>query len=1115
MGGDEAVLISSTDLISDTWRRGYSWQSKQKQVNFSVINIERLDLCHISSFQFFNNNYQHLQMPKAHTRVLLVDDHVMLRKGMLLLLTEEPDIEVVGEAGDSEEASSQVSSLQPDIVMMGIDTPRINGIEATRQIVKKFPQIKVIAFSSHSSNSFVDDMLNAGASGYLPKDCPPEELMKAIRTVSQGEKYLSEAITGTILKAYVKRISNKQSNNRPREDVPVLRTKLHPPLTMPDMVPRMRLVDHLDDGQVQPLILISAPAGYGKSILVSSWLENCGWPSSWISLEQSDSDIRQFLLYFVSAVRNIFPNACKNTLTIVNAPQLPSLPTLAATFSNDLGEIKKPFILVLDDYYRIDVNSPVNDLLYHLLERPPLPLHLVIITRRDPPLQIVTLRAKGQVTELRMQDLCFTREETKMLLENSATFTADDETLDDLEREIEGWAVGLRLVSQVLSSNQKRDEFLQNLHAGVQQTNAYLLQEVFVRQPPELQDYLLVSSILDRFSAPLCEAVCHFDNDHLVPKVSAEKFINELTDRNLFTISLDSQGKWFRFHHLFQQLLREELAKRMSSNEIARLHVHASQWFKEQNFFDEAIQHLLTAGDTVGAAKIIEHHHQLSEQKKYWWKNLQRWLSLLPEEIKKHRPALLLSQAWVMHFRYQLQEIAPLVRQIELLAMEKPLDEICTMELKIFQGILHYWAGNGETALQRLSEAQKHIPPKYHSMTTLIDTYVAMASQMIGQGKASLRKLNKTIEQCDQLNKALFTRLILARTFSHILSGKLTPAVQDAKRINHALRQSDFSIIYGWGDYIAASSYFRLNNLQPALIHFSSTVKFLYSIHTRVAADSMIGLALVNQAIGETDAATDTMDKLLDFIKETGQTQLLAVAQSGQARLALAQGDLNLASDWLQSFDGKPFIPTMSLWLENPVITQIRVLLAIASPETLKQANTLLASMRQETEALHNTCQLIEIMALQVLALEKLGYGAASLNALKELIALTEPGQWIRPFVELGLPMAKIVQRLSDQAGSTDYLHRILTQCKPVKAASLNITGKPPQSFPGKETLTNRELDILELLTQRLQNKEIATHLFVSIETIKTHLKHLYKKLGVSNRQEAATVALEILSPKK
>ncbi len=1057
-------------------------------------------------------------MNKEIIQVLIADDHTILRKGMVLLLSEQADIAVVGEAGDGVEAIDRTGVLKPDVVVMETDMPRLSGIEATRQIKARFPDTRVIAFSSQSSRNSVDDMLRAGAACYLLKDSSPEELLQGIRAVYRGEMCLSNALTGTVLEAYVDQISDEQPENRPREESAILRTKLHPPPYMPDLVPRIRLIDHLDAGQLQPLILVSAPAGYGKSILVSSWLTTCGWPSGWGSLDKSDSDMRQFLLSFVAAVKDIFPSACEQTRIMANALQLPPVSTLTATLSNELGQIGQPFILVLDDYYRVDAKSPVNDLIYHLLERPPLPLHLVIITRRDPPLQMVTLRSRDQVTELRMQDLCFTREETKALLENAAAFTASDGILDDLSREIEGWAVGLRLVSQVLRSTENQDAFLENLHSGVQQTNAYLLQEVFVRQTPELQEYLLRLSILDRFCASLGEAVCHLDTAYLEQKFTAEKIICELTEANLFTISLDSRNKWFRFHHLFQQLLQYELENRMSSDEISGLHKCAGQWFKDQGLIDEAVQHFLAGGDTVGAAGIIGECHWRAEQEKYGWRIIERWLSLLPARIKEQHPDLLLSQAWVLHFRHEVKDITPIVQQLELMAMATPLEEFQIGELKIFQGMLHYWAGKGEAALQLFLDAKKMIPEKYRTITGLIAIWISLTSQMSGQGKASLRELNTAIDLHDQLNKVFFVRLVIARTYLQVFSGELTVALQDAQRISSLLAEGEFNLMQGWGNYLEASCCFRLNNLQAALEHFSISAKFRYSIHTGFAIDSMIGLALSHQAMGQSDAAIESMEKLLHFARETGQLQHLTKAQSGQARLALAQGDLDLAKAWLHSFDEKPSAPSMWFWLENSSITRARVLLTIESPESLEQANTMLASLRQETEALHNTCQLIEIMILQVIALEKLGYGVEAISALEQVIALAEPGGWIRPFVEPGPLMAEIIQRLADPKGATGYLHLVLDTCRAVAPQTLDISTGQSRLIPDSgawsgEALTNRELDILDLLTRRLQNKEMAAHLFVSPETIKTHLKHLYQKLGVNNRREAAALAREILPP--
>ncbi len=1048
-------------------------------------------------------------------RILLVDDHVMLRKGIVLLLSEEADITVVGETGDGEEAILQVHSLKPDIVLIENSMPKLNGIEVTQQIIAELPHCKVIAFSTHSAKHYVDDMLNAGAAGYLLKKSDPEELLEGIHAVMRGEIFLSNAVNNTVLEAYVEQIAKAKPE---KEDICILRTKLHSPPMVAGLISRPHLIENLNAGRVQPLILVSAPAGYGKSILISSWLKFSDWPSSWVSLDQSDSDLHQFLVYFLTAIEDIFPASCKKTLSMLYAAQLPSISILVTSLSNELEMIKQPFFLVLDDFYRVNTQSPVNELINLLLERPPLPLHLVIITRRDPPIPLVTLRAKDQLTEIRIQELCFTLEETKLLLEESASFTASNDVLDNLHREIEGWVVGLRLVSQILRSNNNQQVFLQNLNGGVQQTNEYLLHEVFTRQTPHIQKYMLQSSILNRFCAPLCEAISQFDNKNSTSELNAEKFINELREGNLFAISLDSQSNWFRFHHLFQQLLQNELTKHLTSNEIADLHVRAAQWFETQGLIDEAIEHSLAAGDVISAAGIIERAYWGGNQDSYGWQSLEKWLSMLPAEIKEQRPYLLLSQVHILFVRYQLNEIAPMLKKLELITMDK----VCIGMFKLFQGALYYWSGEGKKALKLHLEVKKIIPETYSAIMGINEIYIAMASQIVNHEKA-LSLSNETIEHRNRHNIVLSAWQFLARAFLHMFCGQLSLAKQDAKRVNKILFNSSLAcegdLIRGWGRYMEASSYFRLNNLALAEKHFSILVRDKHSIHRRAAIDAMIGLALTQQAMHQSDTAIDIMEELLEFTKDFEQSEYLFAVQSAQARLALAQGDLNSAVEWLQSFNEQVSAVSMFLWLENPVITQARVLLAIAKPDALQQAGKILTSVQQETEALHNTCQLIEVMVLQVLLLDKSGSSTEAMTTLEKVINLTEPEGWISSFVEAGPLMLKILERFAEQTAHTQYLSFLIEKCKSALVQTTDTATNHSQvlsinsSWKG-EALTNREIDILELLTQRMQNKEMAAKLFVSAETIKTHLKHLYQKLDVNNRREAAAIAQDIIFPK-
>jgi ATP/maltotriose-dependent transcriptional regulator MalT/ActR/RegA family two-component response regulator len=533
---------------------------------------------------------------KDNISVLLVDDHTMLRKGMALLLDEEADIEVIGEADDGEQAVAQARALQPDVVVMDINMPGMNGIEATRRIVSEFPDIKIIALSIHSGKRFIDDMLSAGAVGYVLKESAPEELLQGIRVVMRGNMYLSSAITSIVVGAYVDGMSAEEEDEPLQIDIGILQTKLYRPAAPLDLVIRTRLLERLTARRERPLTLISAPAGYGKSILISNWLESSDCPGAWLSLDECDSDLRQFVNYFVTAVQSVFAHACEKTRGLIGAQQLPSLRTLAGNLANELDAIGQPFILVLDDYHRIDAGSPVNELLQLLLEHPPIPLHLVILTRRDPPLELLSLRARNQITEIRMQDLCFTLPESRELLEKVADFTATDEALANLQQELEGWVVGLQLVSLTLRCTQDPNQLLNDLHGGLTQAREYLIQEVLAAQSPEIREWLLKTAILERLCASLCDAVCAGETGDDEPEFDGGKFVSEVFDSNLFIIPLDVQGEWLRYHHLFQHLLRLELERRMAPDEIAELHVRASKWFENRSLIEEAIQYAMEAG---------------------------------------------------------------------------------------------------------------------------------------------------------------------------------------------------------------------------------------------------------------------------------------------------------------------------------------------------------------------------------------------------------------------------------------------------------------------------------------------------------------------------------------
>ncbi len=537
--------------------------------------------------------------------ILLADDHALFRKGLRLLLEEEPDMRVVGEADDGKEAIERVRELSPDVVVMDISMPNLNGIEATQQILSDSPQTKVVALSIHAGKRYVKDMLSAGAAGYILKDSVPEEMINGIRKVMGNEVYLSSVITGVVVSELLEGGKEKSYSEAPDqwaadESAALLRTKLHRPPVDRNHVHRPHLLERLDKRRRGPLTLVSAPAGYGKSSLISCWLELCDIPSAWLSLVEDDNDLRTFTTYVIAAVETIFPEACRNTQALLNAPDLPRMAALATSLLNELELIEQPFILVLDDYQHIQDES-VSELLSELLHHPPQPMHLVLIGRRDPALPISALRARGLVTEIRTQDLRFTVAETETFFKMALEIQIDPSIAIAVEEKTEGWVTGLRLAALSMRHRGHIDPRLLEPQVGAQYVMEYLFNEVFCHLPPEVSQYLLGTAILDRFCGPLCEAVCVPGVDPLTCELGGWNFITWLKRENVFLISLDPENRWFRYHHLFQKLLVNQLKRHRSAEEISTLHAHASAWFAENGLIEESLKHSLAGGDIATA----------------------------------------------------------------------------------------------------------------------------------------------------------------------------------------------------------------------------------------------------------------------------------------------------------------------------------------------------------------------------------------------------------------------------------------------------------------------------------------------------------------------------------
>jgi LuxR family maltose regulon positive regulatory protein len=895
-------------------------------------------------------------------------------------------------------------------------------------------------------------------------------------------------------------------------------------------------LERLEERRYRPLTLVSAPPGYGKSTLVSCWLDGCETPFGWLSLDEHDNDLHQFLTYFVAAVQSRhgteFPDAFSKTMTLINAPILPPIPVLASSLTNELDSIEQDFILVLDDIHCIQDKS-VHDLLKMLLHHPPRPMHLVLIGRRDPPLPMSKLRGRDQVTEIRTLDLSFTTAETAEFLKIALEERVDESAAATLAGRAEGWVTGLRLAVLAVRGHPNAIDKLLELKGTTAYVMDYLIKEVVEAQLPVIRRYLLSSSILDRLCAPLCDALCGPDLEAGEGEIDGQGFVTSLQQNNLLVIPLDTENRWFRYHHLFQNLLQDHLKRKYSSEEIATLHSRASEWFESQGMLRESIEHALAAGDMVRGVEIIERYRN-DEFTADRWHMVQQWLSMLPADIKRKRPKLLLTEAWIANLQHQLGRVPILLDQAETLPRSQTEEPTVLAEIAFFRGYITYFEGQAERSLQHLEDAVSELAGTNSPFLGEAELMLGLARCMLGQKDPAVRALKARIGEVDSSKNYLLSRLIAGLAFIYLLSGDLHPARAEAQRLQEVSKKHNMALAEAWSYYMLSCTYLHNGEFEAASLHFAQAVEMRYVLEPRAAVDALAGLALTQQLMQEPNDAAETAGRLQEFARELRERNYLSVAISCQVRLALLRGDLNSAVEWGQSVNESPVLAELFSWLEAPSITRARVLIAEGTNDSLGKASELLATIRQLIEACQFTCQMIEVAVLQSMVLEKLGRSDEALIVLEEVVALAGPGGWVRPFIEAGPKMADLLKRLQKQNVAVDYIEKILAALEndkqivvPVgKPTTLPSLGTPtphnpvsPSPIPASpqpldEPLTNRELDILELLAQRLQNKEIAEKLSISPTTVKTHLQNIFQKLQVSNRRQAveSAEALGILS---
>ena len=810
-------------------------------------------------------------------------------------------------------------------------------------------------------------------------------------------------------------------------------------------------------------------------------------------------------------MQNAVADCCLETAEHIRSSMLPPVELLVGAFCNDLDQLSKCVVLVFDDYHQISA-SPVHDFINHVLRRPPRKLHIVFITRRDPPLALQNLRAGGLLNEIRMQQLAFTPTESRDFIRGIAGDNISERAMLRLHERTEGWAVALRLAALAAPESGSADDFAESIPSDIHSVREYLLVEVLAKRSPEVRDWLLRTAFLDRFCGQLCEATLPDDQREYLT-LSGDDFMTRVHESGLFSIALDNQQEWYRYHHLFRTLLRNQALVEIGEEEIRNIQIRAAQWFEDNGYLEEAISHLIQA-DTVteAGALIVRHRNTIMNNEQ--WHRLDTWLRMLPPDMLAKTPELLLLKARFLRTRGSREESWQLLEQAEALLETTGIDQELRQELlgsvestRCYQ---LYAMSDGHAAVEKARLALELLPDDSLAERGFALIIVAAALQMTGDIESAKKALYAAMSgggTAEKSSVTLSSRVLISLGFVQWmdadLSGLRPTAEQGAKQAASAnlwealtvLRSFQGAVLYHRNELVDVHDCLRDITQSRAIAN------------AEFYAQCMIISSLTYQELGDTAKATSVSSALTEFALNTQNAYLVGHAEAFSAEIALRQGRIAEALSWAERFDPEPLTPMYVFF--SPQLTQAKVFVLDDAAESRERADALLDRLIDYLTSTHNKRFLLEALALRAMLLDAKGESEAARVELKRAIEMAQPGRFIRVFVDLGPRLGNLLHRVKLDEDSLGYVGEIVAayQSNRIDSKSVAAPALAVSAGLGVAPLSKREQQILGLLASRLSNKEIADRLHISPVTVKRHTATIYQKLGVHGRRQAVAKA--------
>jgi len=876
----------------------------------------------------------------------------------------------------------------------------------------------------------------------------------------------------------------------------MLKTKLNKPNPTSKLIVRADLIDKLENGKEKKLTLVSAPAGYGKSTLISQWIDQNDFPYSWYSLDKSDNEINNFLRYTIAGIQSVFSNIGSDALKLIESNSNPSFETVATHIINDLCEVQEHFYIIFDDYHSIE-NQQINQLVSFLLDNLPDNIQIILITRSDPSIPLARLRSQQLITDIRLSDLCFNTNNIYDFFKKILNIDLSIEDAKNLESKTEGWIAGLQLTALSMQGKEDLSKLVEKLKGDNRHIMDYLIEEVLQQQSPELREFLLCTSILNQFNASLCNYLLNINN--------GQEIIEGLEKNNMFVIPLDNERNWFRYHHLFASLLQHRLTVQLKDR-ISELHTRASEWFENNDQLVFALEHALAAGNKQKAlnhfANVIDHLWKTSQ-----YQTILQFGGMFGHEELIKNVTLCLNYFWILFqsgYQEQAESLIYMLKDHTTDKAELAMVYICINNLKVSTGEIESVYNYSELGLQHIKEGA--------------DYWNILAFLSLGEAHLLRFELAKSYQSFEQAaNRATTTQLIyfkmLNRTrSSFVLSilGDYSGAYMASKKLLDEFSEVGANNSFGI-EVLSSILYcnvgnFLINNnqieegLQKSLRGYDLSKK---TTNQLFIATCTCLLASAYHLVGEYNQAINLVEEL-DAIPYK-QKFLLVMLDSLKCKLFLSTNkqeklkplfEKDIEIDKNNAFVGIFY----NICRARYQIAQGKILNAIE----------LLEKVAEELNTEKAYGLITEVELLQARANYLLNEQQKAINHLLKAILQTQNVGLIRIYINEGAEIETLLkedkQLVSINANppfnkvNIEYINSLLRLFEKEKKIS---------AFSSDDKLSTRELDTLKLIAENLTNQEIAEALYISITTVKTHVRNILLKLEAKNRNEAVAIAKE------